>query len=229
MPRSILPSAGSLPALLRHTLTAFSVEAVIDVGANEGQFATFLRSMGYKGFIVFVEPAHQPFELLAEKARNDGDWLAYQLAAGTTEGFAELQLASMSELNSLQGMTEFGHQFFGGTTVRTGTERVQVVRLDQILAEVFERRNIQRALLKLDTQGWDLEAARGAEGLMDRIVAIQTEISFQALYEKMPTFEESWSYFRDRGFEILALSPISIDYRSMILAEMDCLMVRPRA
>ena len=37
-------------------LRAFDIDLVIDIGANEGQFANVLRAGGYLGRIVFFEP-----------------------------------------------------------------------------------------------------------------------------------------------------------------------------
>src|SRR5437868_7811678 len=42
--------------LLRHVLGKLSINCVLDVGANRGQFGTLLRGIGYTGWIISFEP-----------------------------------------------------------------------------------------------------------------------------------------------------------------------------
>ena len=54
--------------------------------------------------------------------------------------------------------------------------------------------------MKLDIQGWELEALEGAEGRLDALCVAESEALFVALYEDQPLFGDIQRWFADRGF-----------------------------
>jgi len=54
-----------------------------------------------------------------------------------------------------------------------------------------------------------LEGLRGAQGCLDRIFGIQSEVSVQPMYEGMPSYLESLSTLQDLGFELTGVLPCS--------------------
>ena len=83
-----------------------------------------------------------------------------------------------------------------------------------------------RGYLELDAQGWDLEVLRGAEGRLDRVTALQPEMSFRAHHVDMPSFAEAWDVMSGYGFEMSGVFPITAG-RDLRLIEADCVAVRP--
>lgn len=69
---------------LSNVFAKYSIDCVIDVGANTGQYAALLRRMGFNGWVVSFEPVESVFEKLAEGAMGDEKRLCYQLALGET-------------------------------------------------------------------------------------------------------------------------------------------------
>jgi len=55
-------------------------------------------------------------------------------------------------------------------------------------------------LLKIDVQGAEMDVFHGATQHLKNAVAIQTEISFIALYDNQPTFGQVDMYLRELGF-----------------------------
>ena len=73
-------------------------------------------------------------------------------------------MAENTVLSSFLDPTDYSVQTFGAMTNLTAEEEVPVRTLDSIAPEVMEDLPDARVFLKLDTQGWDLEVLRGAEG-----------------------------------------------------------------
>jgi len=75
---------------------------------------------------------------------------------------------------------------------------VEQVRLDEILNEEID-------ILKLDLQGYELEALKGCGGVLGKTKSITTEIEFVPLYEDQVVFGELDMFLRESGFQLLNL------------------------
>ena len=100
-----------------------------------------------------------------------------------------------------------------------------MARLDAIIDDLVG--TYSRIFLKLDTQGWDLEVLAGASECMDRVAAVQTELSVIPIYEGMPGWLEAMSSLSSSGFEPTWMSPVTLDGPVRVL-EFDCVMVRSK-
>ena len=60
---------------LARALTVQGIDAVIDVGANVGQYASSLRAAGWVGPILSIEPAPEAHAVLRARAADDPRWL----------------------------------------------------------------------------------------------------------------------------------------------------------
>jgi len=67
-----------------------AIDLVLDVGANEGQFAMALRDAGYAGEIVSFEPISFVFAKLAANAVRGHHWTARRQALGDRVGWAKI-------------------------------------------------------------------------------------------------------------------------------------------
>ena len=67
---------------LKQLINLLGINCVLDVGANEGQFALELRGIGFKGLIVSFEPLHGAFQRLQQTFSRDSCWKGFQVALG---------------------------------------------------------------------------------------------------------------------------------------------------
>lgn len=215
----------SLKEHLRSFLALHKINCVIDVGAHYGEYGQLLRDIGFRGRIASFEPTAEAFRLLAVQASNDKNWLTFNLALGAETGELEINVTRNSVFNSFLRQTEFSHARFPEETDVTATERVKVEIVDNVLGDCVSGLAEPRIYLKLDTQGYDLEVIKGANEAIRQIIALQSEVSVQSLYVGMPSMIEALSAFRDLGFVVTGLYPVTRN-PDLSVIEFDCVLCR---
>jgi FkbM family methyltransferase len=206
----------------RHVRDLFhrlKVDFVLDVGANTGQFVEMLRrDIGYEGPVLSFEPQHDVAQVLRAKALKDGNWDVRQVALGAMPGQLTLNVCASTTYSSFKDPDPKGRS--AASQVVTRRDLVEICRLDS-----FDDVKGSRIYLKMDTQGFDLEVVKGATGLLDRIVAVQTEVAFIPLYKDVPDWRESIETFRRLGFVVNGFFSVSHDQEDRLVTA-DCLLVR---
>jgi FkbM family methyltransferase len=204
-------------------LRSRGISLVLDVGASAGMYARQLRRLGFAGRIVSFEPLSGAFAQLELAAGGDPLWECRRAALGSFDGGAEINVAGNSTSSSLLEMEE--RQLESAPEARyVGTEEVTVARLDSIWPELVKEGD--RVYLKLDVQGFELEALRGAEGSLPGISCVQAELSFVPLYEGSPGYLELISHLGERGFRLAGLEEGHDDVRTGEMLQADGIFVR---
>jgi FkbM family methyltransferase len=210
---------------VRAILDKYQVDCVLDVGANEGQFAYFLREMvGYHGLLVSFEPAADTFKILAAKAADDKQWLTFNCALGEGDAERQFNVMKSSALNSFLEPDRSETTLFDAYNIVTKKETVRMRTVDAVVDEVRQTRNLRRIYLKIDTQGYDMQVIQGAASSLPDVAAIQTEAAFQRLYAGMPGHLESLGELDRLGWDLSGVFPIQTD-SSYRLIEADCIFV----
>lgn len=188
------------PALLRGVaatvehhaaLAGHDYATVIDVGANNGQFAHFASRQWPHATLHCFEPQPAPRAKIAQLL--GGRVTLHACALGSAEGMADLHLASRSDSSSLLPLGDVQKQLFSMEQV--GTLRVPVKRLDAVIVSPA-----RPALLKIDVQGFEYEVLDGARALLPHIDAVYVEASFVELYAGQRLAPEVETLLLDSGF-----------------------------
>lgn len=190
-----------LPRLLeRH-----GIRTVLDVGANDGGYASSLLQGGYAGGIVSFEPLPDAWEVLSQKAAGVPNWrLAPPLALSDENGEAEFHQADNSVSSSLLAITT-AHTDAAPQSRPAGTLRVRTRRLDDVLGELEVASPL---FLKLDVQGAEHLVLKGAQNaLRTAIAGVQLEMSLTGLYEGQANAPELDALLRSLGFECWDIIP----------------------
>jgi hypothetical protein len=90
--------------------------------------------------------------------------------------------------------------------------------------EIYQARlGFKRPFIKMDTQGHDLEVAKGAGDTLREFVGLQSELAIQRIYANAPSYQESLAYYESQGFVLSALVPNNEGHFPDLI-EIDCIM-----
>lgn len=204
-------------AALRRLLDHVKPDLVLDVGANVGQFGRRMRRLGYTGEMVSFEPDPRAWPSLEAACRADGRWRCHNFGLGAEPGVLELNATAMSTTSS----------FLPPIAQSPADTRVSVPvhRLDDVFAQVASHTSARRILLKLDTQGFDLQVVSGAMQTLPLVAGLLSELSIVPIYHGMPSYREALDRYSALGFDLLDLLIVNRTPDGRAL-EYDGLMVR---
>lgn len=227
------PVEHTLTYHLRQIFHYYGINLVLDVGANDGEYGRFLRSIGYRGWIASFEPTEGAYRRLTSKAARDARWQAHRLALGSEDGEATIHVTGNDRCSSfLEPVRRESWPLVTGWDLALSLEidhkeTVPVRRLDSVFEQVKPAlAGPPRIFLKMDTQGYDLEVFRGATAVLPRVAALQSEVSVRPLYEGMPTWQESLACYHQAGFAENGFFSVSMDGETLVTLEFDCVLVR---
>lgn len=211
--------------VIKDVLRESGATVILDVGANVGQYGDLVLETGFQGRIISFEAIPEVHARLARHvAKRSELWKVAPCAAlGGKRGQAAINLAGNSVSSSLLPMRR-EHIAAAPDSAYIGSELVQVERLDS-LAESWIPSGA-RLMIKVDTQGYELEVLEGATALFPRTVALQIEMSLVPLYDGAPSLMEAVNYVERCGFELFSIVPGFKDKSSGRLLQADGVFVR---
>jgi FkbM family methyltransferase len=215
--------ADPYPVRIATALDALHLDTVLDVGANIGQFGSALRASGFGGRIISCEPLTDAFGQLERRSRHDPAWTIRHLAVGAEPGTLVINIAGNSFSSSLLPMTRAHADAAPGSDF-VGSQPVDVTTVAQLVRELDV--DPARAMLKIDTQGYEAQVLDGAGGLVGQFAAVALELSFVPLYEGQQLFDELVGRLRGAGYTLYGLEPGFADPRTGRMLQCDGLFVR---
>lgn len=211
------PLARTVKLLDHHGITC-----VVDIGANDGGFATAIRDLGYAGRIISFEPLSGPFKALQRRSRSDRLWEAHRLAAGDTTQQVTVNIAGNSALSSSVLPMLDTHVAAAPASRYVGSEVVSQRRLDMVLPALGVDPG-GRTFLKVDVQGYEERVLDGAASLFDDgvIGGVQLELSLVPLYAGAMSYRQGLDRAERLGMTLMGLDPVFADPQTGRLLQAD--------
>ncbi len=193
---------------VEHTgaLSKYSFDCVLDVGANKGQFALFSRKTFPNCRIISFEPLSRPGHIFTRLFERDPKTRLVAAAIAPNSGAITMHITDQDDSSSPLELDESQQKIFSSRVV----ERRQVPcgPLKQFLAKGELG---ARTLLKIDTQGFELEVLHAAEELLNDIEAIYCEASFLCLYKRQALASDVISYLKQKKFNLRGVYNLTVD------------------
>lgn len=220
--RTAYPSSEEV--LLKRFLSVARPTAVLDIGANTGQYGISLRKCGFTGRIISFEAIQSVHARLSAMAASDQNWIiAPCCALGRAPGQARINLAGNSVSSSLLPINE-SHLRAAPDSRYVGSEAVRIERLDDLAPSLLPKNG--RLLIKIDTQGYEEEVLAGGAVVVGGATAMQLELSLTPLYQGAPSLRRSLELSEALGFQLHGLIPGFYDNETGRLLQMDGLFLR---
>ena len=178
-------------------------KVIIDVGAHEGGFTGELLLRAPLAKFHCFEPNPNVFPILEKNCIGYGlldhkpRALAHNVALGSKEGVHDFLITKNSACSSFFTSSDHNKAWAGDYCEVAETRPVKVSTLASYAAD----HNIHDVkLLKIDTQGSELEVLIGAAELLASIEYVYAEVQFVALYEGAPLWTDLIRYMWGQQF-----------------------------
>lgn len=174
---------------------------IFDVGANIGQFGIDMRKSGFSGQIFSYEPVSDTFNELKKTIVSYRPWEAYKLGLGSSESKMNINISGNFGLSSsFLTMNDIHLQNFPKSktlaqeiiTVSTIDKQIDLLGIDS-----------KHILLKMDIQGFEFEALKGAAKNLSLIPLCFLEVSLKPLYSGEASLLEVLNLLATHGHEVI--------------------------
>jgi len=179
----------------------------MDIGANRGQFSLAVREYAPRARVIAFEPLPGPAALFQRIFVGDPMIRLHPVAIGAKAGEALIHVTEADDSSSLLTVSLFQEKLFRGCRM-VATATIKVGRLADF---VSAQEIVSPAMLKLDVQGYELEALQGCDDLLDRFMYVYAECSFMELYTGQALAHDIINWLYDRSFSLSGVYNMSYD------------------
>jgi FkbM family methyltransferase len=177
-------------------LQEMNIQTVLDVGANEGQFAVMIRKLLPQAAICSFEPIPDCYTRLISHFKNDRAFKGFNVAIGDKEETIEMNINDFSPSSSLLEIDELHIENFKHTA-HSKKQPITVKTLDGLRKELNP---VKPYMVKIDTQGYEDKVIKGGQQVLAEAAVIFIELSYRPLYKEQTLFDDTYKELVRLGF-----------------------------
>jgi FkbM family methyltransferase len=174
------------------------IRTVIDVGANDGQYAAYLNDVFRPAAVHAFEPLAACQPKLTTLRSQIPHLTIHPLALADRSGEAAFYRNAYGPASSLLRVSELAKRAFPETE-RESAATARLARLDDVLPVDTLDREI---LIKIDVQGAEDRVIRGGRSVFSAATVVLIEMSFAPIYDGQPLFEEIHGLLGECGLRL---------------------------
>ena len=177
-------------------LKELNIKTIIDIGANDGQYAIKMRKIFPQAKIFSFEPVKKCFLKLEENFNADKNFKAFNIALGERPGKAQINRNEFTPASSILKVADLLKQHFS-YAIASEVEDIKIEKLDDVISDSDL---LSPIMIKIDVQGFEDKVIKGGVETIKSAKIIIIETSFRELYEGQPLFDNIYKYLTDLGF-----------------------------
>jgi FkbM family methyltransferase len=204
---SYYPPPESFARQLRDFLLQMEINVVLDVGAFIGNYPIELREAGYRGRIISFEPVPASYDRLYARMHHDSLWCGQPYGLSDDNRETMMNTYARGDFNSLLNLRKDPELAYSLDPSLRSQTPIQLRRLDAVLPQLIDEIPSPRVFLKMDTQGHDANVVKGAAGVLDNIVGLQSELPAINIYDGMLSMSSTLDYYASCGFIPIGFYP----------------------
>lgn len=172
----------------------------LDIGAADGLNDNMLWLKEILKVSAF-EPDYRSNEALKKLLKKQGvsEFSVHNNSISSKEESKTLYLTKKPKCSSL---FKPNFQLIEALGIESKFEIVEKVEVD---CTTIDKKVESTDWIKLDIQGYELEALKGAEKNLQDTIVVSSEIEFIDLYEGQPTYTEIDNFLQSKGFQIIEM------------------------
>lgn len=176
---------------------------IVDGGAHKGETTSIFLKDYPDSKIYSFEPNPSLSQYLIKRYYNHSNVTVVDKALGAKSGKVTFKTTKYSPSSSVLKPTPLNRKYHSTKMDIIQEVSVQQTRLDEFLLSLPYDGVID--ILKLDLQGYELEALKGSLRLLDRVRLVLSEVEFVSLYENQCLFSDIDLFLRSHGFRLINL------------------------
>ncbi|HEX6693818.1 MAG TPA: FkbM family methyltransferase [Longimicrobiales bacterium] len=193
---------------------------VFDIGVGNGTYALYEAFPDAR--FILVEPVRE-YARVIDEISSKYDCRVYYNAVGAVPGRLEFQVDTTdpekSSFESREQLTVRDHEI--------EKREIEVITLDSILCDLQE---IEKpVLVKIDTEGHEISALRGATRLLEITDMVIAEVSVARRFVGGYSFEDMILFMKDHGFQVADILAIAHADGELKPRHMDVVFIRSDA
>ncbi len=178
---------------------------IIDVGAADGGVALYFSEHYAHVTTHCIEPNTRMLPVLEENTRGNKNIAVKNMALGSEQGEITLYVTADRLASSLNepNKDEIGKFPVASHRAKFEAQEKIKVRVSTLDDEFKDASNV--LLIKLDTQGTELDVLRGGREVLKRTQFVLTEMNNHRLYNNTCQYHEVDGFLRGEGFRLVDL------------------------
>jgi FkbM family methyltransferase len=179
-----------------------NIDCVLYVGANRGQMMQKFLSKFPNTPIIMYEAEPRLAQYLVSNFNSDLVSVRNK-AVGSKNGIAEFYVSTGTDGQS-SSLLHMGDRHLKWSPESAQSE---VVNVETVALDSEEITGFNSIFLKIDIQGFELEAFRGATELLKNVVAIDVEVSTESMYDGDCSWFEVSDLLVSNNFQLFDIDP----------------------
>jgi FkbM family methyltransferase len=187
---SIVSSNSDLEGQLHELLNGKRIQYCLDIGAHHGEFIERLARLGFRLETLAIEPSTKACQILESK------------------GFPNVKVVNcgLGKKSENRTLYESGSVFASikkkiENFDHVESESIAIKTLDDVVSS-FPNFKTNKAILKIDTQGSELDILQGSINSLKEIPILLVEVPLNPMYEDTFTINQIIDFMHEKGFII---------------------------